>query len=228
MLAIPQEYIGSLCELKTLTNDFLAVGRVIKIDREALELEGRRDDRMPLLQFRLPVKLFVHHSRLDTRIMIGTIYLSTENFVRVEEVKPLSNFERRGAFRVNTELDARMSFVDAKRRSTEENVPANFGAKMDDAEFPAQVLDLSLTGVRVRCLLPLKLDSKYHLSFAAQDSRFDFYIKVQRLVKMPTGETQYGCIFYNFSERQMDLLCKVLYRLQRLEKQKRDNAPTAL
>lgn len=229
MLALPQEYIGSLCEIKTMTNDFLAVGRVIKIDNEALEFSGSSGERMPLMQYRMPVKLYVHHQKEATRILVGVVYLSTENFTRVEEVKPLQDFERRGAFRVNTNVTARLTAMmsDEEQAAFDE---ALMDATADEADemlakmdFEAKVMDVSLTGVRLQSSLPLVPGSRYHIEFNILDTEMAFCLRVQRLIPMEDGEVQFGCIFFDYSERQMDLLCKELFQLQRFEKNKRRN-----
>lgn len=230
MLAIPQEYISSLCEVKSMTNDPLAVGRIIKIDNEALEITSRDDERMPLLQYRTPVKIFVYNTKLPTRILVGIVYLSTENFARLEEVQPLQDFERRAAFRVNTNVSATMIAL----RSPEEQ--AKFDAILqkatpEEAEkmlahstLEVRVMDISLTGLRVQSPTPLPVGARYFVEFILLDSHMTFNLRVQRLIKMPNGEIQYGCIFFDYSERRMDALCKELFQLQRYEKNRRLNS----
>ncbi|NLW79510.1 MAG: PilZ domain-containing protein [Ruminococcaceae bacterium] len=233
MLALPQEYLGSLCEIKSLENELLAVGRIIKIDKEALELAGRDDERMPLLQYRAPVKVFAHHAKLDTRILVGTIYLSTENFVRVEGVRSLQNFERRGAFRVNSAVPGKLTLyltaeeqADFDRRLVKASDEAAQGM-VDNANLDVQVMDISLTGVRLRSSVPLVPGTRYMLDFAPLEQHLTFLLRVQRLVTMPNGETQYGCIFFDYTEKQLDTLCRDLFQLQRMEKSRRRNAAAA-
>lgn len=232
MLAIPQEYIGSLCEVKSLNNDLLAVGRIIKIDNEALELTGN-DERMPLLQYRSPVKIFVHHSTLTTRILIGVVYLSTEKFARLEDVRPLQDFERRGAFRVNTNVTGRMTAI---LNDEEQAALDAVLARASDEEaleilarqsLEVKLADISLTGLRLRSPVPLVPGARYLVEFTLLDALITVGLRVQRLIQMPNGETHYGCIFFDFSERQSDLLCRELFQLQRIEKNRRRNAAGA-
>lgn len=230
MLAIPQEYISSLCEVKSMTNDLLAVGRIIKIDNEALELASNDDDRMPLLQYRTPVKLFVHNSKHPTRILVGIVYLSTENFVRLEEVKPLQDFERRAAFRVNTNVSATMTAMlsDAEQSAfdvaLDQATPEEAEKMLARMTLEVRVMDISLTGMRVQSKLPLHAGARYYIEFTLLDSPMSFNIRVQRLIRMPNGEIQYGCIFFDYTERRMDALCKQLFQLQRYEKNRRLNS----
>ncbi len=232
MLVIPQEYAGSLCEIKSLTNDLLAVGRVIKIDHEALEIAGSDKDRIPLLQYRLPVKIFVINSKLDTQILVGITYLSTENFVRVEEVKPLQDFERRGAFRVYTSVPGRLypllseedqAALDAKLAADE---PQEEDVQLADAYFEVKVMDVSLTGVRLQSAVPLQRGAKFFIEFVPLHSMMGFCLQVQRIIRpQDSGSIQYGCHFIDYSERQLDGLCRELFQMQRIEKNRRRNAP---
>lgn len=230
MLALPQEYIGALCEIKSMDNDLLAMGRVIKIDREALEISAEDGERMPLLQYRTPVKLFIHHTREPLRILVGVVYLSTENFARMEEVKPLQDFERRGAFRVNTNVTARLTaLMDEDEQDNFDTALASASPEQAEemlarCEFEVRVMDISLTGLRLHSPQAMAQGARYYVEFVLLDTPMSFCIRVQRLIRMPSGDTQYGCIFFDFSQRQMDILCRELFQLQRFEKNRRRNA----
>lgn len=234
MLALPQEYIGSLCEVKSLENELLAVGRIIKIDNEALELAARDGERMPLLQYRIPVKVLVYNSKLDTRIVVGSVYLSTNNFVRVESVRPLQDFERRGAFRVNSNVPGVLTLLFTPEERADYNrrmalmTPEEALKLRGHTTLEVRVMDISLTGVRLQSPVPLKVGTRYALDFTPLEDEVTFHLTVQRLVQMPNGETQYGSIFFDYTERQMDKLCRDLFQLQRLEKNRRRNAASAL
>ena len=177
MLAIPQEYSGSLCEVKSLSNDLLAVGRIIKIDQGALELASNDNERMPLLQYRMPVKMFVYNSQEGTRILVGIIYLSTDNFVRVDEVKPLQDFERRGAFRVNTNVSGRLSVLLSDEEQARFDAalaaatPEDAEKMLLDSSVEVRVMDISLTGVRLQAPVKLQQGARYMLEFRLLQSR---------------------------------------------------------
>lgn len=230
MLALPQEYIGSICEVKSLDNEQLAISKIIKIDHEALELAEHNQDRLPLLQYRLNVKLYIHNAEQGTRILSGVVYLSTNNFLRVEEVKPLQNFERRGAFRVNTNVTGfMMPLWDDKAQAEFDEKLATVSAAeaekmLEETTFEVKLLDISLTGMRLSSETELIPGECYVVEFSLLDTSMSICLKIQRVIKTPSGETQYGCIFFDFSERQMDTLCKVLFQLQRIEKNKRRNS----
>ncbi len=234
MLPLPQEYVGSMTEVKSMSNDLLAVGRIIKIDKEALEIMANEDDRMPLLQYRTPVKLFAHHPHRPTRILVGVVYLSTENFSRMEEVKALQDFERRGAFRVNTNVmghitalltpEEQAAFDEAMAMA----LPARARELQAQHEFDVKVLDISLTGIRFFSAQDLSMGKRFYIEFSLLKTNMSFYLQVQRRIEVPKGGFQYGCIFFDYSERQMNVLCRELFQLQRYEKNRRRNPVTSI
>ncbi len=229
MLPIPQEYVGSMCEIKSMSNDHLSVGRVIKIDHDALEISAGADGFMQLLQYRYPVKLFVHNSTYEDRILVGLTYLSTDNFLRVEEVQNLVDFERRGAFRVNARVVGKLfalmteeegAAFDKKLASLP---PLEADLLLAKTKFEAMVVDVSLTGVQLRSPHRLRVDEKYGIEFTLVKEALTFFIRVERLIQTPDGQEHYGCSFFDVSERQMDSLCRDLFQMQRLEKNRRRN-----
>jgi hypothetical protein len=234
MLALPQEYIGSLCEIKSINNESLAVGSIIKIDNEALEVAAAEGDRMPLLQYRTPVKMFVNNLRLGTFILVGIAYLSTENFARIEEVKPLQEFERRRAFRVNTDVMGEMSLLMTETELAALSAePAGPGGETHgEAAFSdivaVRIVDISLTGLRLQTDSRLRPGARYYVEFKLLGKTTGLCLRVQRRIESPGGSLQYGGIFFDFSERQMDMLCKDLFQLQRMERQRRANSAAQL
>lgn len=229
MLALPREYVGSTVEIKSLTNDLLAIGHIIEIDHEALEIAANDDERMPLLQYRLPAKILVHSSKHGDQVLVGITYLSTENFARLEEVKTLQDFERRGAFRVNTGAQGKLFplMSDAEQAAFDDKVAASTA---EEAEAllagictEVRILDISLTGVRLQSPIPLQERARYYIEFALLGKTMGFCLEVQRVIQTPEGPPQYGCRFFDFSDRQIDTLCRELFQLQRIEKNRRRN-----
>lgn len=234
MLALPEEYIGSLCEIKSLANDLLAVGRIIKTDHEALEITATEGERLFLLEYRLPIKIFVHNSKLGSTVLVGITYLSTENFMRAEEVRPLQNFERRGAFRVNLNVTGTLTPLLSEKQQAEldlriaEASPEEAEQIEKELTTEVRIADVSLTGARVISRQPLRLGAKYYLEFIPLNVPMEFCIEIQRHIRETNGEHHYGCSFFDFTEKQLDVLCKDLFQLQRLEKNRRRMSPLTL
>lgn len=230
MLPILQQYIGSTCEVKSMENEFLSSGRLIKIDHDALEISAGANDFMQILRYGLPVKLFIHNPKLEEKILVGLTYLSTDNFLRVEDVCPLAEFERRGAFRVNSGVVGILSpiMTDEERKAFDAKVEALPGSLadqlMDETFFEVRVADISLTGVRLVSPKPLHVGQRYYIEFTPLKDTLIFFLQVQRIIDMPDGSVSFGCNFFDVPERQMDLLCRDLFQLQRLEKNRRRNS----
>lgn len=230
MLPLSPKYAGSTCELKTMENDLLTVCRIIKIDHGALEFSAGKSGRMPLIQYRQPVKLLIHNAVLKDQVLVGSAYLSTNTFLRVEDVRPLSNFERRGAFRVNTGFEGRLYPFLSEQQQLEFNLlleqatPEETQKLIDASYSEVQVMDISLTGTRLKTKQKLMLGENYYLEFKMFDENKRFGIKVQRIIEMKTGAEQFGCTFFDMSDSAVDALCRDLFQLQRLEKNRKSNA----
>lgn len=229
MLPIPQQYIGSMCEVKSMENEFLSAGRIIKIDHDALEISAGEGGFMQLLQYRVPVKLFILNAKLEDKILVGLTYLSTDNFLRVEDVRSLSDFERRGAFRVNSGVPGKIFTImsEAARRAFDQRLeqlsPEEADALLESTFLDVRVADISLSGVRLQSPRPLKPGERYGLEFTPLKENLMFFMEVRRIIKMPDDSVNYGCSFFDVPERQMDALCRDLFQLQRLEKNRRRN-----
>ena len=229
MLPIPQEYIGAGCELKSLDNRLIAIGRIIKIDHDALEIAAAADEYMQLIQYRLPVKITVHGGKMEDRILVGITYLSTDRFARLEEVRPLQDFERRGAFRVNLGAKGQLYpiFNEEQRKTFEEKMqrlaPEAAQALEDSLFLDVKIIDISLTGMRLGCHQRLPEGSRYFVDCTPVEEPMTFGLQVERIIRMPDGTEQYGCCFFDLSERQSDALCRDLFQLQKIEKNRRSN-----
>lgn len=230
MLPIPPEYAGALCEIKTLGNDFLTVCHIIKIDHEALEFAAGEGERMPLIQYREPVKVIVHSSKLRDQILVGSAYLSTNNFLRLEDVRELAEFERRGAFRVNTGVEGKLYPIlsESQQREFDQRIAQAGSAEaeqiLSEAYMAVQVMDISLTGARLKTPRPLRVGDKYYLEFILLNDTKNYGLQVERIITMANGDQHYGCIFFDMTSYAVDALCRDLFQLQRIEKNRRSNA----
>ena len=93
----------------------------------------------------------------------------------------------------------------------------------EDTEEETLVLtlhDISLGGARIGSSRALKPGEHLLISFELLDKKMEFCCRVCR--EIPTRRTtsnqrQYGCEFINFSTRQIDQLCNILFKMQRIE-----------
>ncbi len=222
MLALPHEFTGAMCELKSMDDYPVAVGRVIEIDHDAVGIAALEGERIPLLQYRRRIKMIVRKGDLF-RIMVGMVYLSTNTFARFEEVVAFEASEQRNAFRVRTKVPAILIEV---KPDEEEEAPEE--EPQEPVKIPVEVMDLSLTGARILTEMELKKNADYHLEFNVLDTHMELLVKIQREVLNEGHRHQYGCSFTKMSSRDSDVLCNKLFDLQRIERTRRRNRNTVL
>ena len=205
MQPLSQEYLLSVCEVKTLENDFLMTGVITQITDDYLQLGSYRDDRLPLVQFDKPVKILIHNLKAGFRVVAGTAYLSTDKMLRVVGVESLQDFERRGFFRVPARLAGKVML---KNPNTTE-----FSDDLD-----VSIENISLSG--------------FLFSFSQQDKSLSIGDTLLLVLKLPTGMMQiscrvrrtecwdtkrprYGCEFFDYTQKDADKLCFYIFELQR-------------
>ena len=227
MLPVSSDYLGGNVEVRNVSSGaLLTAGKIIKIDHEALELAASRDGFMPLLQYRMPVKLYVTAPKasLERVVLFAVVYLSTENFLRVEDVKTLEDFERRGAFRVMTASPGKLYPLlnERQREQYEVRIRSMYPKEADQLlaqqYLNVRVMDVSLTGVRIASRLPLSALERYRVEFTPLEQEMSFNLRLQRLIHMPDGAEHYGCSFYDTAQYQIDALLRDLFQIQRLER----------
>lgn len=210
-----QDLVGNLCEIKTEQNDLLVVARVESID----PLDGHRfnlipvqeDERLPLLAYNTPVKVISFSGKQGFLLLRGNVYISSSNLLTLVYVHTAQGYERRRYFRLNTNTTA-----DAILQRANEEEQENL--------IKVKLYDISLGGIRIGSSEPLYPNDSLLTNFELMDKKMEFCCRVCReiAVKRPIpGQKQYGCEFINFSNRQLDQLCSILFKLQRIEIQKK-------
>ncbi len=213
-----QELVGNLCEIKTEQNDLLVVARVESVDPEddtrITIISAQEDERLPLLAYNTPVKIISFASKQGFLLLRGNVYISTNSMLTLVDVHTAQGYERRKYFRLNT--NAMATAVLQQENSNKE-----------DAEEEIIVLtlyDISLGGIRVSSGRTLNPGDLLLTSFQLMDKKMEFCCRVCREIpakRVIPGQKQYGCEFVNFSTRQIDQLCNILFKMQRIEIQNR-------
>lgn len=208
-----ESLIGSLCEIKTDQNELLLIARVSSLgpdDDRINFVSAQPGDRMPLLPYNKSVKIICFSGVSGFMLMRGTVYISSDDNLSLVDVNMSQGYERRRYFRLNTNTPAEA----VMQNSAEE-----------DAPFYISLLDISLGGIRVGSKKKLVPNDMFLVTFALLDRKMEFCCRVCREIPdsfdKKTGTTQYGCEFVNFTSRQLDQLCGIMFKIQRLEIQKR-------
>lgn len=207
--------VGNICEIKTVQNDLLVIARALSLSEDDSTrvnfIPATEEERLPLLAFNTPVKVVCFAGQDGFMLLTGKTYISNSNVLCLVDVLPAMSSNRRKYFRLNTLVDAVMMI---KR-----------DAESIEGPFEIKLHDISLGGARISAMLPLKEGDIIMINFELLNKKMDFCCLVRREIQLRTAphdmSKQYGCEFINFSNRQLDLLCGALFKLQRMEIQKK-------
>ncbi len=204
MLPIPKEYINSICELKSMGNSPILLGYISDVTDDGVRI-SRKEDRLPLIHANSTVKVNIYNDSLGFRVIIGRVYLSTAEFIRLSDVQNASEYEKRGFYRVKVNMEAEVRRVTENKQNGEEPPP-----------FKIRVHDISLSGLFFVSDKSLHVGDKVTitLSLYGQTVPMLCTIRRSRPVEMGTADG-YGCGFEDGSGKKFDLLCKLLFQYQR-------------
>lgn len=212
MQALPREYELSVCEIKTLDNELLVAGFVNKITDEYLQIGSYKGERLPLLQFDLPVKISVHNAKNGFRVVAGTVYISTDDILRIVGVESLQDFERRAFFRVAVHLPAMLVPLPSEVATL---------PKIEDDEpeqIPVLLGNLSLSGLLFEPTDPDRsflMGDRYMVEMQIPVGKLSFNIRICRYEQYPDKPKRYGCEFFGYTQKQADRLCSYIFEIER-------------
>lgn len=209
MALLPEDYKNSICEVKNLRNDLLAVGRIYTIGDDDIECASAEDDKMPILPYNTPVKLYIFNNRMGFKILGGTVFISTDAFLRVSDIQTLQDFERRGYFRLNVKNPTNIYLIDKETN------------ELDPEPFSVMLEDVSLSGLRFSSDQYFSMGTKFSVEVHLVKRRMLFSAEIVRQAPSNDGRKHYGCAYFNQTERQIDDLCYDIFQLQRVEMRKR-------
>ncbi len=207
MLPISEKYLFSPCEVRSMENSPILVGYISKFVEDEIQIASR-EDRLPLIHCNTTVKVSVMNSALGFKILIGKVYLSTDEFLRIVDVQSAMDYEKRNFFRVKVALETEAFRV--KSNTKPGDVPS--------AGEPMRVMvrDISLSGLFFVSATSMDIGDGVVVRLSLYDAAESFLCKIVRKIPVEFGtEDGYGCEFLENSGRQFDLLCKYLFDCQR-------------
>ena len=202
---IALEYKASLCEVRSKSNDTLAIGVLGEIGEDYVNIVAKNGDYLTLLNTNTPVKINVHNTKLGFTVLIGSVLTSTENELKVVDVVRVVDHERRNHFRVEVELPAKVS--------NSESFDSESGTTDVHVVF---IRDLSLSGTRIETNQLLENGKKMWIRFNMDGTILmaKLYI-VRRMTDKDKNTYQYGCELVYDNPTDNDRLCAYLFRKQR-------------
>lgn len=104
-MVIPSEYVSSICEIKTMDNNLVATGMVSVISDEYMEISIKSCIRS-IIRYGSEVKINIFNSKYGFRVLVGNVYTSSSEFVRLIDITSILDYERRHFFRVDLDMKA--------------------------------------------------------------------------------------------------------------------------
>lgn len=207
MLPISENYINSVCEIKTPENRLLGTGILEKITEEAIQI-CKDHDSLPTIHCDTFVNIHIRHKSLGSKSLVGKVFLSTSDMIRIIEVQNLTDFERRNFFRLKINISTQAYMTKSQSQ--------NEAASGTTAQlFPAKVTNLSLSGCFIETKKKLEIGDCFAVSIPLSGTRVTFNCEVRRKPKTEGRYSGYGCVFLDITNRQSDLLCQYIFDKQR-------------
>lgn len=201
-LPIPKDYLHSVCEVRTPLGRLLASGTLQEISPETIQI-APIEDQLPTLHCDTLVCVQVLHEKLEAKSLIGKVFLSTSEMMRLADVQNLSDFDRRNFFRLRVNMNTQAYLL-------------NQGAAESVQLFPVRVTDLSLSGCFVETKKKLETGNQIAVFFPLPSGQLSFICRIQRVPQTDEGLCNgYGCLFPEITKRQADLLCQYIFETQR-------------
>lgn len=202
---ISEEYVGSVCEIKTLKNVLLTTGKIKTISpmEQSIEIDDEPND-MPLIPYGTPLKIGVFHAELGFHMLVGQTYLSNRRMLRAVNIIDYLEYERRRYFRLDMDAGAILTVVPSE----------DDGAAMVQ-EIPVRIKNLSMCGMLLESDVPIeataKLGVQMVLSRAGEES---LLVAMVRAEEPKNGKYAYGVEIIDLDSRTEQKLCAFLFRQQ--------------
>ena len=187
-MLLDQSYYEAFCELKTVHDELLTTGKIIKIGDDFLEFSNDEGVKS-LLRYEKNVKLIIHHPLQSIKTIEGILYVPTMHFFRVIDVKTRSVKEQRNFFRVGVTLPARLSLI------------ARSGGIL--RQYDGTIHDISLGGAIVNTRGAITLKQEIILQFKIQDIDISLPATVIRSTNQMNNEIGYGVAFTEITDNEI-------------------------
>lgn len=209
------DYIGCSCEIITMDNDLLQVGKIQSVLEDekgtALEIAPSDGEEMMTAAYGLPVKINIFSNKLGFLGLGGKIYIAHGAFWRINEISTVGQNERRDYFRVKV--------------NTHAEVIGPVAANETDT-FKCAVLSVSLSGLLFAvedesCNFSIGTELEVRgLRVQTDGSFFDIRCEVCRTDEHHALGKLYGCRYIETDTKDTDRLCQDIFAKQRYDIQK--------
>lgn len=201
-MPIQKEYEGSVCEIKSMDNELIAIGKIKEVNSKYIKIDNSKKE-LHIVDYGTPIKVNVFNAKIGFRVLVGSIYTSTRKEMCIDSIYNLVDKERRNFFRVDMELPAKAVF----KKSPMDMYPT---------EADITIMDMSLSGVKIQTEYDFEINKTFSIELNLNKKKVsNFQCQVLRLIDNKNGYNQYGCEFVYSKSEDADLLCSFLFKKQR-------------
>ncbi len=204
------KFKNGICEVKSMENDILIVGKVKAIHDGVLpsvDIKVNAKESLINQPIGIPVKLSIKSGKNST-IVGGFLALISEEMCKINKIGDTVSVERREFFRIRSHATGSITRFDKE---------AN-----DDKSFQAKLVDISLSGIRFATDAFFAIDDTIEitgLSLVRSEVPFNFSCKVKYRDDIMRREVlegySYRCTLEGVSTITSDRLAKAIFEMQR-------------
>ncbi|MDR1673950.1 MAG: PilZ domain-containing protein [Oscillospiraceae bacterium] len=203
-MVLHEGYRGAICEIKNFeTNRLLSVGYIKRVDNDYI-LIGERTDALNYMALNTKVKVSIFNAKFGFRVVGAVVYTSTQEELKLSEVREIVNGERRDYFRVDMSLEAKFYKY--------------YGRPPGSANifYDAQISNMSLKGILAQTDMVMEEGDYFWAEFRIGDKKCECNCRVIRRSE-EGDEFVYGCEFVFMrpeSAMNMDVISAFLFQQQ--------------
>jgi hypothetical protein len=97
-----------------MDNVLILSGHIGKITEESIEVTAE-NGALPIVHCNTTVKICIFNNALGFRVLVGQVYLSTNDFIRITDAKNATDYEKRNFFRVRVAIPSKAYLVQDKK-----------------------------------------------------------------------------------------------------------------
>lgn len=210
-----------MCELKTMDNEFLGIGKIssYNLSDNSLEIVSCDGSSMPSMRYETKVKINVFGSKRGFLGLEGYVYIAHNSFWRLYDVASLGENERRSYFRIKTSSRAEAEEI------TEREQSENDGEESDaqPVKYLCTVTSVSISGVLIvidnpSCNFRVGTMLQINAFTVGESSQlFTLRCRVKRAENNERLGKLLGCEFTDLNDKEIQSLCQAIFAQQRLE-----------
>lgn len=216
------DVLGCICELKTMENQFLGMGRISAFHStdNSVEIVSYDGGDMPSMRYATKVKVDVFGSKRSFLGLEGFVYISHDSLLKLYDVSIIGDSERRGFFRIKIS-----SFAEAQEVfEQEQTAPDELTAGNEKIKkYICKVTSVSISGLliaiddescnfRIGSILQIN-----HFSVGGKEQVFSLKCRVTRIGNHEKLGRLMGCEFIDVRDKEVERLCQAIFAQQRLE-----------